>query len=592
MMDLTTFFGFSKLSPSPLDNFWYGPVTESTSAGVSVDESKAMTYSACWAASMLLSTAESMIPLNLHKELSGGGSEIADYHRVHRLICERPNPEMGAMMYRASRTQQQVNRGNSFSEIERDAGGTPINLWPIHASRIPARNIVRKNGKIVYLVNNNDGSKTPIDAMNMLHVPSPISDDGIVGLGVVEQARLTIGAGIAEEQQAASYFANGARPGYVIEGMNFKTKEDREDFRRQWNDIHSGPGNNGKPALLQTGAKLTTLQFSAEDSQFLESRQFSIEDVARWYGVSPHLIGHLLRATYNNIEHLSMEFVKYSLMRWLVLWEQEINRKLLTENEQKRFYARHDTRELERGDLASRTAALQQEFFNGKTTLNEWRALDDQNPIGPLGDLHFVQSAMVPLEIAAMGPQPAPGAAPPTEPADAADPPSDTVTAPPEEPKGDGLSTTVQIDIDGLRQEFQAKIETLASEKAALQVLVTTSQSAQKQLAVVVLNDAMARMVSLEVNAVKRVAEKASKFDTRLREFYDKHAATMQRALLGPLHAARGDDGPSVQLFVQQHISESIKQLDALLDCQAEELPAKVDECVSKWHEERAMVTI
>jgi len=573
MMELTTFFGFSKLSPGPTDDFWYNPANQPSASGIVVDEAKALTYSACWAATMLLSSSEGMLPLKLFKKLGGGGSEIADYHPVYRLIHSRPNPEMTSMMYRSSRTAQQVNRGNAYSEIERDDGGTPINLWPIHASRIPSRNIVREHGKIVYLVNNDDGSKTKIRAENMLHVPSPISEDGIIGIGVVTQARLTIGAGIAEETQAASYFGNGGRPSYTIEGMNFKSKEDREDFRRQWMEVHGGPANNGKPAILPKDTKLHALQFSAEDSQFIESRQFSIEDVARWYGVPPHLIGHLLRATYSNIEHLSLEFVKYSLMRWLVLWEQEINRKLLTENEQKRFFARHVVDALERGDLASRTAALKDQFFNGKINLDEWRALDEENPIpGGAGKIHFVQQAMIPVDMAAKGPQPP--AAPAKEPAD--------------DPE---LSTTVNIDVDGLRQEFQAKIETLASDNAKLQVLVTTQ-------AVSRINETFSRMLSVEVNAVKRVAEKATKFDSRLREFYGKHTTTLERNLLDPVAvylSAAGDGREAlavVKTLASTHTAESIKQLDALLDCQAEELPAKVDECVSKWHEERATVTL
>lgn len=584
-MDLLSFFGGQSLAVDPIHNFWYGDAGAGSpnASGVAVDEAKAMTYSACWAATMLLSSSEGMLPLKLFRKLPAGGSEIAADHRVHRLINSRPNPEMTSMMYRASRTAQQVNRGNAYSEIERNGGGEPINLWPIHASRIPPQNIKRENGTLVYYVNDNNGKKSRIEAANMLHVPSPISEDGIVGMGVITQARLAIGLGIATETQGASYFGSGAAPKLVIKGVNkFKTKEDREDFRRQWNEMHGGPENAHKPAVLPEGLDVTPLNFSAEDSQFLETRQFSIEEVARWYGVPPHLIGHLLRATYSNIEHLSLEFVKYSLMRWLVLWEQEINRKLLTGEEQKTMFARHVVDALERGDLASRTAAFKEEVFNGKKTINEWRGMDDENPIGPLGDLHWVQSAMVPLEIAAKGP------------------PEPEPKAEPEEPEDDLAAQAV--DLEALRQEFQAKIETLSSEKTELQTLVLTMQqqtlATQKQLATAMLRDTVIRLLSAEIHKVKHIAEKSSGFIARLHEFYGKHSVTLERSLTDPIAAlllANGDkrDAAGVAAHVAaKHTAESIRQLDLLLDCQAEELAGKVDECVSKWHDERTQITL
>lgn len=623
-MDLLSFFKGQSLSPGPTDDFWYSNPGVRTTAGVNVDESKAMTYSACWAATMLLSSSEGMLPLKLFRKMPGGGSEAATDHGVYRLINSRPNPEMTSMMFRSSRTAQQVNRGNCYSEIERNGAGQPINLWPIHASRIPPKtNIVRQNGKVVYLVNSNDGTSYPVAAENMLHVPSPISEDGIVGVGVIENARQGIGLGLATERQGASYFGSGANPKIVISGAGkFKSKEDQQEFRRQWNEQHGGPENANKPAILPDGMTVTALSFSAEDSQFLETRQFSIEEIARWYGVPPHLIGHLLRATYSNIEHLSLEFVKYSLMRWLVLWEQEINRKLLTEEEQKTMYARHVVDALERGDKPTRTAALQQEFFNGKLTINEWRALDDQNPIGPEGDVHFVQSAMIPIANAANPPQ---DATPAHSPALAALQQS-TIDARSalEQWKSDQLaelesqrallaeqrSANEQLckmlqDGDGadeLRAEFTTKLEAMAAEKVELQraMLAMQQQSAatQKQLAMAVVRDVMARMLTAEISKIKHIAEKPSGFTGRMQEFYAKHAANMTRSLTEPIAVVlNGGNGnlPAAEVtrnVVTSHIAESVRQLDSLLDCQAEELSGKVDECVSKWHEERTNITI
>lgn len=565
-MILESLFGpVKRLSPNPLDSYWYEPVGAKTVAGVKVTEDVALTFSACWAATVLLSCSGSMLPLNLMRR-RGGGSQIADDDPRHWLVNSSPNPDSTPMAYRMSRMGQQINWGNGISEIGRNGAGIAAALYPIHAARVPPQTNIKRgpDGKLRYIVNNNDGSKTTLNADDVLHFPSVYSDDGIVGKGVVTQARLSISLGIATEKQGAAYFGNGARPLLVIKNAKFddkRAKEDREEFRRQWQETHGGPENNAKPALLPFGADITALSFNAEDSQFLETRQFSIEDIARWYGVPPHMIQNLLRATNNNIEQMSLEFVKYSLMRWLVLIEQELNKKLLSPEERKTMYFRHDTDELERADIKTRTEAYQSQMFNGALSLNDWMAKEHRNPIGPVGDLHWVQQAMIPVEMAAKGPQnPEPPAAPPAA----------------QKPDGDETPGENPNAKDG-ENELAVSIERM--------------QNSQRQIAAAMLRDVMSRMISLEVNAVKRVAEKPSRFDARLREFYDKHKLTMLRALAEPINVYRAAGGDLPKDMIDQHIAESLRRLDALCDCQADELSIKVDECVGAWHEERLLMS-
>lgn len=551
MMKVRRFFG---LSPAPSDDFWYMTPGQMTAAGIKVDENVALTYSACWAATMLLQSCAAMIPLKLFRRLPGGGSEPAADLRKYTLVHDQFNPDMTNVAFRSGRVAHQINWGNGYGEIVFDGAGRPVAIYPIHASRIPvATNIKRDEQGLYYLVNNDDGTKAKLRAWQVLHVPSLMSDDGIIGMGVVTHARLSIGFGIATETQGAAYMGNSARPTVVIEGGKFKDRPDREEFRRQWAEVHGGPANNAKPALLPPESKLHTLSFSAEDSQFLQTRQHNIEEVARWYGVPPHLIGHLLRSTYNNIEHQSLEFVKYSLMRWLVPFEQELDRKLLSAEERKTLFFRHVVDGLERGDLQTRTMAGKEQFFNGKITLNEWRGLDDQNPIGPLGDIHWVQQAMVPLEIAAKGPQQ------PEQPA----PKSDDEPQPADDP---------------------ASAEESDDEMA-------TIKESQRLLASAMIQATMGRMIAKEVKGVIDIAQSAKRFDARLREFYEKHAATMRRELSAPMTAAfNGSGEQKLEWLVSSHIAESLKQLDALTTCTADQLAVKVDECVSRWHEERTNV--
>lgn len=593
-MSLLSFFGLGKqesLSPSPTDDFWYGPVGQATAAGVRVDEAVALTYSACWAATRVLCGTAGMLPFNLHKSRPGGGSDILYDHPVQRLIHDAPNADMSAMMFRTSRVNHQVNRGNCFAEIMRNRAGQVIALEPIHARRIPTHtNIKRENGRLVYLVNNDDGTKTPIRQENMFHVPSIISEDGVVGRGVVENARLTIGFGLAAEQHGAAYFGNGARPGIIIKGSKFKKPEDAEEFRRQWVETHGGPNQHGKPGILPPDSDVTVLPFNAHDSQFLESREHTVEEICRWYGIPNHFVNDLRRATFSNIEWIGIEFVKYSLMPWLKLWEQEVWRKLLTDDEKKTCYAKFNVSALERGDITSRTTASQIQLFNGLLDLDTWAEREDMNPIGgEIGKTRFMQTAMSTVENIINGPEPAPEPEQPEHPEE------------PEQPdvpeEDDGLSA-LREQFETLKAEIKPAGTGLAAQLDRLSQALDGIQAIQKKQAVADVKDRLARMLSVEIHAVKHIAEKPNKFDQRLREFYDKHQVTMTRSLSEPVSvylAAIGDVRPAdevVSSLTAAHVEESQRRLLALCECTADQLPSLVDECVSTWHDERATVTV
>lgn len=628
----------------PSTGFTY--LRSNSPAGVLVNEQKALTYSACWAATMLIMTAVGSLPLKLFRKLPGGGSQPAVDDPRYSLVHDTPNPDMTAMLFRGSRTAHQVNWGNGFAEIERNRAGMPVALHPIHPSRIPVDNNIKRgrDGRLKYTVLNDGGGTTEIRSENILHIPSPMSDDGIVGKGVVTHARLSIAFGIAAETHGAAYFGNSARPHLVLEGAKFKKAEDQEEFRRQWIETHGGPARNAKPGIIPPDTKLHVLQFNASDSQFLESRQFSIEDIARWYGVPPHAIGHLLRATNNNIEQQALELRQYALMRWTVPFEQELNRKLLTPEERKTMEFLHVFEGLERADIKTRTDALKEQFFNGEITLNEWRALENRPGIGALGDLHFVQQAMVPLEIAAKGPQT------PTDPNANKGATESEEMRQRMETYGIGVragSITPQLDDEeqyrqalglppmtneakaawtddkGIRRQItlrdpnapanpfqQGPPDKPPDEKpedepepkddglSALREQFAAVEQAQRRLASAMLRDVMGQMLSVEINAVKRIAAKPSKFDQRLQEFYDKHKATMARSLSEPVAVvltATGDvrqPAEVVELITSSHVTESLRQLNELTTCTGDELFGKVEERLATWHDERASVSV
>lgn len=681
MSILMSFLGKSTVSLAPAgDDRYYETIAPRTSAGVRVDENTAFNYSVCWAATRLLAGTAGWLPLNLHKKLPGGGADIAKKHRVHRLIHDQPNNDMGSMMFRARGVNHQVNWGNSFSEIVFNAGGVPDSLEPIHPRRIPSQNIRREDGKIVYYVNQPDdyGKPRKVPQERMLHVPSIISEDGIVGKGVITAARESIGKAIGTQKRGASAINHGGAPPLALKGAKFKDDAARQEYRREINEVHGGPDNAGKWLILPKDTEVQMLGFSLLDSQFIESEQFDIEEMARWYGVPPHLIGHLLRATFNNIEELGISFVKYSLIMWLRLWEQEIWRKLLTKDEQEVYYARFNVDALERGNLTSRTEAGVKNFFNGHWTLNDWADKDDMNPVTEtvmidgketnLGDVRFVQQAMIPLAMAAKGPP---------EPTQPQTPPAQD-QPPPEDPLAKQLAvlvssvtalssstekiTTAVVELQADRgrifeslaamqlareQDRAAFMQASADNKAGLQTLNEATESGHakisievravaeshvqvstdvaslrtetadslaslvakhdelaasntamyRQLATTILNDAMARQLSVEIHQIKQVAQSPAVFHERFPAFYDKHRKTLARSIVQPVAtylAAIGDMRPASEVasgIVNSHIAESVRQIESLV-CTESELPGKVDECVSKWHEERASVQL
>lgn len=517
-----------------------------TVAGIRVDEDTALNYSACWAATRLLCATGGRLPLNLHRRLPNERNEVATDHATHRIIHRRPNPQMSGKTFRMWMLNNQINRGNAYAEIERTQGGRGVALHPIHPTRVTPR--IVDGGNLVYDVTGGNGAATVrIESADMFHVRSIITSDGVVGKGVIQNARESIGFGIATERHGAAFFGNGARPNVVVTHPGKLSSEARQNFRREWKEIHGGPDKAGDLALLQEGAKVELMNVSSEDSQFLQTRQHNVEEVARWYGVPPHMLGHLLRSTFNNIEHLGLEFVRYGLLPWLELWEEEIDFKLLSEREQDQYYSKHVVEALLRGDSAARAAFYTQMFGIGGLSINEILKLEDRNPIGSAGDKRFVPLNMTTIEKAGKEPESEP-LPPPAEPADE---PDDND----EKPSSDAENPLPRIQ---------------AATLAALQ-------------------DVYGLMIRKETEGVQRATREPSGCLGRIHAFYEQHRERMAKALRPPLVAylvsvGREPDGV-VEVAVEQHIAESRRQLLAALECQPEELAASVERCVGAWGE-------
>lgn len=363
-----------------------------------VSEESALNCAAVHCATRLLCGTGASLPLPLYSGRDNDTRTKERTHKAFRLLNGSPNPEQTAYNFRSLLWQWQVNWGNGYAEIERegnDPNGDLVALWPLHPSRVEIQYDNAEN--LVYKVRNERREPSYLPPWKMFHVPSIITYDGITGHGVIAHARETIGAAIAQEKFGANLFGRGAMPSIVIEKEGPPwSDEARAAFRKEWHEIYSG-ADGERLALLEGGAKAKSLGLNLVDAQFVEGSNLYVEQIARWYGIPPHLLQQLLRATFNNIEHLGINFVQYSLISWLRIWEQTIWHKLLRPDEQDTMFAEHNVDALLRGDHAARAQFYQTMTNAALMTRNECRRLENLDAVDG-GDTFLVQGAMVPLD--------------------------------------------------------------------------------------------------------------------------------------------------------------------------------------------------
>ena len=231
----------------------------------------------------------------------------------------------------------------------------------------------------------------------MLHIPG-LGFDGLVGYSPIAMAKNAIGMAIACEEYGAKFFANGAAPGGVLEHPG--TIKDPQRVRESWQSTFGGSGNANKIAVLEEGMKYTPIGISPEQAQFLETRKFQINEIARIFRVPPHMVGDLEKSSFSNIEQQSLEFVKYTLDPWVIRWEQSIQRSLLSKDEKRVYFVKFNLEGLLRGDYQSRMNGYAIGRQNGWMSANDIRELEnlDRIPAEDGGDLYLINGNMLPLQ--------------------------------------------------------------------------------------------------------------------------------------------------------------------------------------------------
>lgn len=374
-----------------------------TSSGRSVNERTTMQMTAVYSCVRILAEAVAGLPLHVFRTDSGGSTVKATEHPLYRLLHDEPNPDMTSFVFHETLITHLLLWGNAYAQVVRNGRNEVLGFYPLMPNRISVGRT--PEGRIVYdyQVNfadpNPDTRSVRLSADEVLHIPR-LGFDGLAGYSPIVMAKNAIGMAMATEDYGASFFANGASPGGVLEHPG--TIKDPARVRESWQSTFGGARNGNKIAVLEEGMKYTPISVSPEQAQFLETRKFQINEIARIFRIPPHMIGDLEKSSFSNIEQQSLEFVKYTLDPWVIRWEQAITRTLLTPSEKKDFFVKFNVEGLLRGDYQSRMEGYAVARQNGWMSANDIRALEnlDRIPAEAGGDEYLVNGNMLPLSMA------------------------------------------------------------------------------------------------------------------------------------------------------------------------------------------------
>jgi HK97 family phage portal protein len=362
-----------------------------TKAGAIINGTTSLAISAYSRANQVLADTMATLPVNVHKRNSDGTTEIVD-HPVADLFKIEPNNMQTAVNWRSAGQGGLNTYGNTYSEIFRKGDGSTKSLGvPFLFSEVE---IKENEGRLVYQVTKN-GKTRVIQGRDMHHVLG-FSYDGVVGIARLDSMSETLGLSKTYEDKASAFVRNDSTPPVVLIGKGGLKNDQLKSSKDNWQAAQSGR-NSGKAAVLNGDWDIKQLAITPDQAQFLQSRVFSVGEIARFTGVPPHLLFELDRATFNNIEQQSIEFVTYTLLGWVNRWEQEANRKLFKPSERKTHFLKFNLNGLLKADAKSRGEFYKALASIGALTPNDARKFEDMNPLEG-GDKAFVQMQDIPLD--------------------------------------------------------------------------------------------------------------------------------------------------------------------------------------------------
>lgn len=480
---------FQFLSLSDLDNMIkYGILGGTpTKSGTPVNEFSALKYSGVWAATRILSETLASLPLFLLLGKKENSRSKAYDHPLFDILHDRANDEMTSFVWRETMQAHLVTWGNCYSEIERGNDGWIKGLWPLRPDRVaPFR---AENGSIKYKIYLPNKEEVILPAYNILHIPG-LGFDGLVGYSPISMAREAIGLGLSSEEFGANFFSQGTHMGGIVTSPLGVRKDRVESFKKDMKEQFEGLGKSHRLAVLEEGMEYHNIGIPPNDAQFLETRKFQINEIARIFRIPPHLLADLEHATFSNIEEQSLEFVQYTMMPWLTRWEQAINNKLLIKSERQVYFAKFSVDGLLRADSKSRSDYYNKMFNIGAFSVNKILEFEDINPIGEDGDIHFVPLNMVPIEYAAKPPE----------------------EKQPSFNKPDDQKNSAELFVDKRTEKIVESRKILANAYKGM------------------FKDAISRIVNREINDIKRATKKTD-FNDWLKSYYEEFKSFISKQI-------------------------------------------------------------
>jgi HK97 family phage portal protein len=482
-------------------------------AGISVTQESASRLTAFWCGATILGETLGSVPLHL-RQRQGRNSRKATEHPLYPLLHDAPNPEMSSFFVRECMQVQLIYHGNGYAVIRRNGAGAVRELWPLISQRIEPRRAA--TGALVYDIIMNDGSLETWSAEDVLHIPGK-SFDGVKGKSVIRAAADALGTGLAVQEYGATFFKHGARaPGVVKTQLPKLDPETKKNLQETW--LSGRTDNWHQVAFLPKNMEYQQVGINPDEAQWLESKKFTVTEIARILNIPPHLLKDLERATFANIEHQGIEFVTYTMRPIYVRWEQELDRKLLTADERASgYYFAFNMEGLLRGDSAARSAFYAGGRQWGILSANDCRELEDLPTLGDKGDIYLTPINMVNAEdlLAGGGAPKPPAGTPPAPPAPA--------PAPAPAPQGGAARGAPAKDTRGLR----------------LRQRIRKSQ-------VPILEDRASQIVNREIGAVEKMLKASRSARERralaslrrdINGFYDEHSTWAGQKMRPTLHA-------------------------------------------------------
>lgn len=371
-----------------------------SSSGRRVTERTAMQMTAVYSCVRILSETLASLPLHIYESFETN-SRKAIKHPLYKLLHDEPNPEMTSFIFRETLMTHLLLWGNAYAQIIRNGKGEVLALYPLMPDRMRVDRDEYGQLYYEYMLSDSDANAKESGAVRLstqdiLHIPG-LGFDGLVGYSPIAMAKNAIGMAIATEEYGAAFFANGATPSGILTHPG--VIKNPEAMRESWSKGFGGR-NSHKVAILEEGMNYTPISIAPNEAQFLETRKFQLNEIARIFRVPPHMVGDLEKSSFSNIEQQSLEFVKYTLDPWVSRFEQAMTRRLLTDDEKKKYYIKFNVDGLMRGDYQSRMNGYATARQNGWMSANDIRALENLDLISDEegGNLYLINGNMLPLK--------------------------------------------------------------------------------------------------------------------------------------------------------------------------------------------------